>query len=75
VAKVRVGKKNVVLGRAKAIVASGSMAKMKLKLSKKALAKLVKATKRGTAKVVLAARATDIAGNRAAASRRVTAKR
>ena len=48
---------------------------MKLKLSKKALVKLRKAMKRGKAKVVLSVKAADAAGNTAAASRRVLAKR
>ena len=74
VAKVRVGRKKVSLGRAKATAASGQAAKIKLKLSRKALAKLRKAMKAGRAKVVLSVRAADAAGNRAAASRKVTAK-
>ena len=48
---------------------------IKLKLSKKALASLRKAMKGGKAKVVLSVSAADAAGNRAAASRGVTAKR
>ena len=75
VAKVRIGKKKVVLGRAKATAPSGTKVKIKLKLSKKALAKLRKAMKHGKAKVVLSVRAVDAAGNTAAASRRVLAKR
>jgi hypothetical protein len=75
VAKVRIGKKKVRLGRAKAIVSAGTKAKIKVKLSKKALLKLRKATKSGKAKVVLSVRAADAAGNRAAASRKVTVKR
>ena len=49
--------------------------KLKVKLSRKALGKLRKATRRGKAKVVLSVRATDAAGNRAAASRKVAVKR
>ena len=75
VAKVRIGRKNVVLGRAKVTAASGRTAKIKLKLSKKALGKLRKAMKHGRAKVVLSVSATDAAGNTTAASRRVTVKR
>jgi hypothetical protein len=75
VAKVKIGKKKIVLRRAKAIVTSGSTTKIKIKLSKKALGKLRKATRRGKAKVFLSVRATDAAGNKAAASRRVTVKR
>jgi hypothetical protein len=75
VAKVKVGRKNVVLGRAKATGFSGRAAKMKLKLSAKSLARLRKAMKRGKVKVVLAVRAADAAGNAAAGSRTVTAKR
>jgi hypothetical protein len=75
VAKVRIGKKKVVLGRAKGTAPSGSAVKMKLKLSKKNLVKLRKAMKRGKAKVVLSVKAADAAGNTVAASRRVLAKR
>jgi hypothetical protein len=75
VAKVRVGRKKVVLGRAKATAASGTAAKFKLRLSKRALVELRKAMKGGKAKVVLSVSAADAAGNKAAASRRVTAKR
>jgi Calx-beta domain len=75
VAKVRVGGKKIVLGRAKALARSGTAAKFKLRLSKRALVKLSKAMKRGKAKVVLSVNAADAAGNKSAASRRVTAKR
>ena len=54
---------------------AGKKAKLKVKLSKKALAKLRTATKRGKAKVVLSVGATDVAGNRAAGSRKVVVKR
>jgi Calx-beta domain len=74
VAKVRIGGKKVVLGRARG-ASSGQAAKMKVKLSKKALRKLRKAMKGRRAKVVLSVKAVDAAGNRARASRRVTAKR
>src|SRR5215211_148086 len=74
-AKVRIGTKTVLLGRAKATAASGTAAKIKLRLSRKALVRLRKAMKRGKAKVVLSVRAADAAGNSAAASRTVTAKR
>jgi hypothetical protein len=75
VAKLRVGRKTIVLGRAKATAPSGTAAKMKVRLSRRALAKLRKAMKGGKAKVVLSVSAADAAGNKAAASRRVTAKR
>jgi Calx-beta domain len=75
VARVRIGTKKVVLGRVKATALSGTAAKMKLKLSKKALVKLRKAMKGGKAKVVLSVKVADAAGNTASASRRVTAKR
>ena len=75
VAKVRIGKRTVTLGRAKATVLAGKKAKLKVKLSKKALAKLRTATKHGKAKVVLSVGATDLAGNRAARSRKVAVKR
>ena len=75
VAKLRIGKRTVSLGRTKVITLSGKTAKIKIKLSRKALGKLRTATKRGKAKVVLTVRATDDAGNRAAASRKVAVKR
>jgi hypothetical protein len=75
VAKVRIGKRTVTLGRVKVTARSGITAKLKVKLSRKALGKLRKATRRGKGKVVLSVRATDAAGNRAAASRKVAVKR
>jgi Calx-beta domain len=75
VAKVRLGTKKIVLGRAQATAPSGTAAKMKLRLSKRALLKLRKAMKGGKAKVVISLSAADAAGNKAAASRKVTAKR
>ena len=75
VAKVRVGRKKVVLGRAKASAPGGTAAKMRLKLSRKSLVKLRRAMKSGRAKVVLSVRAADAAGNSTAAARRVLAKR
>jgi len=75
VAKVRIGRRKVVLGRARASAPSGTTARMKVKLSRKALARLRKAMRRGKATVVLSVKAADAAGNTAAASRRVTAKR
>jgi hypothetical protein len=75
VAKLRIGKKKVRVARAKATRAAGQKAKIKLKLSKKALRKVRKALKRGKAKVILSVRAADPAGNRTAGSRRVTVKR
>jgi hypothetical protein len=75
VAKVRIGTKKVLLGRAKATVASASSAKIRVKLSRKALAKLNKAMKGGKAKVVLSVSAADAAGNKASASRTITVKR
>jgi hypothetical protein len=75
VAKVRIGKKKVVLGRAKVTAPSGKKVKMKVKLSKKALAKLRKAMKGGRAKVIVSVRAVDAASNRTTTSRKVTVKR
>jgi hypothetical protein len=63
----------VALGRAKVTGVSGKTAKIKVKLSRKALGKLREATKRGKAEVVLTVRATDDSGNRAAASRQALA--
>ena len=75
VARVRIGKKKVVLVRGRATRAAGKNAKFKLKLRKKALVKLNKAMKHGKVRVVLSVRAKDLAGNRAARSRKVTVKR
>lgn len=75
VAKLRIGKRNVTLGRAKGSAVSGKTAKIKVKLTRKALGRLRTATTRRKAKVVLSVKATDAAGNRAAASRRVAVKR
>jgi Calx-beta domain len=75
VAKVRIGRRKVVLGRARATGPSGTTARIKVRLSRKALARLRKAMKRGKATVVLSVKAADAAGNTAAASRRVTVKR
>ena len=75
VAKVRIGTKKVVLGRAKATAPFGKTARITLKLSKRALVKLRKAMKGGKAQVVLSVSAADAAGNRTAASRRVIVKR
>jgi hypothetical protein len=75
VAKLRIGKRKIGLSRAKATAPPGNAATVKLRLSKKALVKLLKATKRGSAKVVLSVRAADAAGNTTAASRSVKVKR
>ncbi|HZB05217.1 MAG TPA: Calx-beta domain-containing protein, partial [Thermoleophilaceae bacterium] len=75
VARVKLGTKNVVLGRVRATGASGRAAAMQIKLSRKALVKLRRAMKRGKARVVFSVRAADAAGNAARASRRITAKR
>jgi Calx-beta domain len=75
VAKVRIGRKKVLLGRATAATASASTARIRLKLSKTALAKLRRAMKGGKASVVLSVSAVDAAGNRSAASRTITVKR
>jgi hypothetical protein len=69
------GRKQVVLGSAKGTAASASTAKIRVKLSRTALAKLRRAMKRGKATVVLSVRAADAAGNRSAASRTITVKR
>ena len=75
VAKVRVGGKRVVLGRARTTASRDTTARIQVKLSRRAQVRLRRAMKRGTARVVLSVRATDAAGNRAAASRKVTVKR
>ena len=75
VAKLRVGRKRVVLGRARTTVASGTKANLKVKLSKKACRRLRTAIKHGKAKVTLTVKAADGAGNKTARTRRVTVKR
>jgi hypothetical protein len=75
VAKVLVGRKKVLLGRTKSAAASASTAKIRVKLSRTALAKLRRAMKRGKAKVVFSVSAVDAAGNKGAASRTITVKR
>jgi hypothetical protein len=75
VARVRIGRKKVVLGRANATAPGNTAAKMRLKLSRKSLVKLRRAMRSGRAKVAVSVRAADAAGNTAAATRRVTAKR
>jgi hypothetical protein len=75
VAKVRIGTKKVTLGRARATAASATSAKIRIKLSRTALAKLKKAMKGGKAKVVLSVSAADAAGNKTSASRTITVKR
>jgi hypothetical protein len=75
VARVRIGKKRVVLRRAKTTAASGATTKLNLKLSKKARGKLRKAIRRGKAKVVVSVRATDAAGNTIVVSRKIIVKR
>ena len=66
---------NRVDGRAKVTATGGRTAAINVKLSKKALRALRKATARGKAKIVLTVRATDAAGNRSSASRRVAVRR
>jgi Calx-beta domain len=75
VARVRLGTKKIVLGRARATAASGRAAAMRIKLSRKALVKLRRAMKRGKARVVFSVSAADAAGNGVRVSRRITAKR
>jgi hypothetical protein len=75
VAKVRLGRKRVILGRATMTAPSGTKTKIQLKLSKKSRVRLRKAMKRGQAKVILTVRAADAAGNKTAARRIVTVKR
>ena len=75
VARLRVGKRLVPLGRARVTAASGRTAKVGVKLTRKALRKLRTATAGRKAKVVLTVRATDAAGNRSGASRRVAVRR
>lgn len=73
--KVKIGKKRVVLRRKKLTATAGTKKAIKLKLSKRQLAKLRKAMRHGKVKVVLAVTATDLAANKTTGSRRVTVKK
>jgi hypothetical protein len=73
--KVRIGKKRVVVRRAKLTAAAGAKKAIKLKLNKRQLAKLRKAMKHGKVKVVVAVTASDLAANKAKGSRKITVKR
>jgi hypothetical protein len=73
--KVKIGKKRVVLRRKKLTLTAGTKKAIKLKLSKRQLAKLRKAMRHGKVRVVLAATATDLAANKATGLRRVTVKK
>lgn len=75
VAKTGKGRKAIKLGKAGGAVARGVKQNLKIKLSKKALGKLVKAMKSGKVKVAITVTATDGAGNKGKATRTVTVKR
>src|SRR3954454_10389945 len=74
VAKVGKARKVVTLGQAKAKTARGVKAQIKIKLSKKVLAKLTKALKHGKTKVSIAVLARDAAGNQSKGSRAITVR-
>jgi Calx-beta domain len=74
VARVAYGKKAVTIGKLSLKGKAGKKVTVKVKLSKKALARLTKALKRGTAKVTIAVVAADAARNATKASRIVTAR-
>ena len=68
-------RKAVVLGKARVKAARGAKTTIKVKLSKRALARLAKLLKGGKAKMVVTVVATDLAGNKGRASRAVTVRR
>jgi hypothetical protein len=74
VAKVGKGKKAITLGKRSAKAAANKKVTVKVKLSKKAIAALTKAMKRGKVKVTLSVVAADVAHNASKGSRAVTAK-
>jgi hypothetical protein len=74
VAKVGKGRRAITLGKARVKAARGQKAKLKVKLSKKALAKLAKVLKRGRAKVTISVVASDAAGNKRTVTRAITVK-
>jgi hypothetical protein len=74
VAKVGKGREAITLGKTGVKAARGQNAKLKLKLSKKALAKLAKVLKRGKAKVTISVVASDAAGNKRTVARAITVK-
>jgi hypothetical protein len=69
------GRKAVVLGKVSAKSARGVNAKIKVKLSKKVLAKLAKVLKNGKVAVTVTVVARDAAGNQSKASRPITIRR
>ena len=75
VASTANGKKKITIGKAKAKAKAGKKITVNVKLSKKALAQLVKALKKGKVKVTLTVVAKDAAGNAGKGSRVVMAKR
>jgi hypothetical protein len=74
-AKAGKGRKAIALGKAAVHAARGHRTAVSVKLSKKALAKLAKALRRGRAKTVISVTATDAAGNKTTASRAITVRR
>jgi hypothetical protein len=74
-AKTGKGRKAITLGKVTKNAAKGAKVTVKVKLSKKTLAKLVKALKNGKAKVTISVVAKDATGNAGKASRAVTVKR
>lgn len=75
VAKVRRGRQAIALGKVSAKPAAGRSAKLAVRLSKKALARLTQSLRHNQAKVTLTLRATDVAGDRATGARAVTVRR
>jgi hypothetical protein len=74
VAKIGKGRKAITLGTAKGTAVAGKNSAVKVKLSKKALAKLAKAMRHGKAKVTISVVAKDAAGNAGNAARTFTVR-
>lgn len=68
------GTRSITLGKTAGAAAKGARKALKVRISKKALAKLAKSLKRGKAKVTIRVSATDAAGNKTVAKRVLTVK-
>jgi hypothetical protein len=75
VAKVGKGRKALALGKASISSARGFKAKLKIRLSKKSLAKLAKVLNGGKAKITVTVVARDAAGNVGKAARAISVRR
>jgi hypothetical protein len=75
VAKVGKAKKTITLGKASVKASRGARTMLKVKLSKKALAKLAKVLKSGKVTITISVVAADAAGNKRSAARSITVQR